>query len=957
MLARLIELLFPVRQGERRLTATLLVHGLLVIGTFVAGRTARDTLFLIHSDQDALAWMYVVSALAVSVVGLLYRPIAIRLRPDRAAIASSILFSGLFLLFWSLERQEQPWVYSALYVYVEALGAISILQFWMVVNDLFNTREARRLYGVIGAGGAISNLVVGGATVKIASSLGTSALLLLCAVLALAAAASAYFAGKFGRIRILPRTVTDSAPTQGRPGPAWALESTHLRWIALLSMVTFFTTTLVDFQFKVVAGAAFQKNELAIFFGYFYLVIGVVGLLLQLFGSTELLKRAGVVATLAILPVSLVFGNVALILIPSLAAAATAKGADALLRYSINDSSTQILYLPFAPQLRVSAKAYIDGLVKPISIAICGLGLVAYRQYLGGDPFHLAWAGLGMSLGWVAIVSGLRSRYVRSLERSLRQRRFELELGGLSVQDETARDVLTRVLKHGDPSVVLDALHLLPQLENIRLDHQVEYLLEHQLPEIRIAALEYFSRRQTMRFANSIFRRFDDQDPNVRAAAVTAFCAIGRDKAVRNVHPFLSDPDPAIRGAAIAGMIRFGGLEGVLAAGEALRRLLADRDPRMRKHAGRALGAAGVKTFYQSVLELMNDADPSVRREAIQAAGQLQCPEFVIPLIARCPHLEVGREATAALVRFGPAVIPDLARVLDSRFEDSTIRRGAARVLGRIGGADAVEVILRHLEETDEELRTQVYQALARATRRVRLPNVDRKRVRDALAAEAQRIYQVWLKAELLQLGKDPSHPTPRGGPSAADALLTSALTDKIAQAERRIFMLLAVLHSDADIERIHARIRDATATESTRQRANAIELLENVLSKPLRRIVLPLFDDLPRAQKIRAVSDLLTLRPSSRLEAIVALCRDDLAWVRACAIYYVAEHQLAAAAEAVNGAIRDPSPIVRESALACCARIAPERAREIAEPLLRDEAPMVRRRAKLIAQPKKTLA
>jgi AAA family ATP:ADP antiporter len=956
VLAQLIELVFPVRQGERRLTATLFVHGLLVIGTFAAGRMVRDTLFLVHSDQDSLAWMYVVSALAVSVVGLLYRPLAVRLRPDLAAIASSILFSGLFLLCWSLERQQQPWLYGALYVFVEVLGAIAILQFWMVVNDLFNSREARRLYGVIGAGGSISNLVVGVATVKIASWLGASALLLLCAFLSLAAAASAYFAGRFGRTRILPRTIgAVTAPALQRPGPGWALQSTHLRWIALLSMVTFVTTTLIDFQFKVVAGATFQKDQLAIYFGYFNLVIGVLGLLLQLFGTTELLKRAGVVATLAILPLSLVFGNVALLVIPSLAAAATARGADALLRYSINDSSTQILYLPFAPQLRVSAKAYVDGLVKPVSIAICGLGLVAYGQYLGGDPLHLAWVGLALSLGWVAIVVALRSRYVRSLEGSLRQRRLELDLGSLKAHGETAGDVLSRVLKQGDPSLVLHALQLLPQLEDIHLDHQVEYLLEHQLPEIRIAALEYFSRRQTMRFANSIFRRFDDEDSNVRAAAISAFCSIGRDKAVRSVGPFLSNPDPAVRGAAIAGMIQFGGLDGILAAGEALRRLLTDNDPRMRKHAGRVLGAAGVKTLYQSVLELMDDPDPSVRREGIQAAGQLQCAEFVIPLISRCQDLDVGREATTALVRFGPAVIPDLARILDSRFEEAARRCGAARVLGRIGGADAVEVILRHIDEPDEELRTQVYQGLARATRSVRLPNIDRKHVRAALTAETERAYQVLVKAEVLRLEEAPSPAIIRRGPNAADALLASALADKLAQTERRIFMLLAVLHVDTDIGQIHARIREATDTESTRRRANAIELLENVLSKPVRRIVLPLLDDMPRKQKIRAFAYLLT--SSSRLETVVALCRDDMAWVRACAIYYVAEHQLAAAAEAVIAAIRDPSPIVRESALACCYRIAPGRAREIADPLLRDEAPMVRGRAMLIAQQKETLA
>ena len=73
MLPRLIELLFPARQGERRLTAILFIHGLLVVGTFVAGRTVRDSLFLAHSDQEGLAWMYVLSSIAVAGVGLAYR--------------------------------------------------------------------------------------------------------------------------------------------------------------------------------------------------------------------------------------------------------------------------------------------------------------------------------------------------------------------------------------------------------------------------------------------------------------------------------------------------------------------------------------------------------------------------------------------------------------------------------------------------------------------------------------------------------------------------------------------------------------------------------------------------------------------------------------------------------------------------------------------------------------------
>jgi len=948
VLPRLIELLFPARQGERRLTAILFIHGLLVVGTFVAGRTVRDSLFLAHSDQEGLAWMYVLSSIAVAGVGLAYRPFAVRLRRERVAVGSSIIFAALFMVFWFLEPGHRTWVYAALYIYVEALGAIAVMQFWMLVNDLFHSREARRLYGVIGAGGTASNIVAGFATMKIAASLGARALLVLCALLSLGAAASAWIAGSSGQDRIVERTI--GGQLSGRARPSALIESAHLRWIALLTVITFFTTTLVDFQFKVAAGAQLHGDELAVYFGKFYLVIGSLTLLLQLFGTSELLKRGGVVGALALLPVSLATGSLGMILLPGLGTAAASKGADALLRYSINEPATQILYLPVAPQLRVAAKAFIEGMVKPTAIALCGLALVAYCQYLRINPAYLAWGGLALALAWAAVVSGLRPRYLRSLEGSLRQRRLNLDVGALRTQDGTAKQVLSQVLREGDPSEVLHALQLLPQLEDLDLDHQVEFLLEHTLPEIRIASLEYFRRRETMRFANSIFRRFEDPDAKVRAAAVGAFCAIGRDRAVKNVRPFLSDVDPDVRGAAITGMIRFGGLDGVLAAGEALKLLLNDPEPQMRETAARVLGAVGVKTFYPPILELMKDPDRGVRRQAIWAAGQLQSPELATALISCCGEKESGREASDALVCFGAGVIPRLAKVLDSTLEDPAARRGAAMVLGRIGGTDALEAVLGQINAEQEDLRTEVHRSLARAGRRVRLGSPQRKRVRDGLLAEVQRAYQLLLNAEVLELGASATSQMPYSGPKAASALLSSALVDKLVQTERRIFMLLGVLHSDPIIEPIRAGIQDPGTLDGSRRRANAIELLENILSKPLRRVILPLFDDLARVEKIRAASDLLTLTQRSPPETVVGLCRDQMAWVRACAIYYAAEHQMTGVTEALIEACRDAHPIVRETALLGCARLAPKRAQEIAQALLQDEAPMVRRRATLMA-------
>ena len=61
----------------------------------------------------------------------------------------------------------------------------------------------------------------------------------------------------------------------------------------------------------------------------------------------------------------LVSSNAALVLFPALWAASITKGADTLFRYSVNDATTQILYLPVPSQARVAAKAFIDFLFSP----------------------------------------------------------------------------------------------------------------------------------------------------------------------------------------------------------------------------------------------------------------------------------------------------------------------------------------------------------------------------------------------------------------------------------------------------------------------------------------------------------------------------------------------------------------------------------------------------------------
>jgi AAA family ATP:ADP antiporter len=949
--SRLLDELFPVRKGERPLTGLLFLHSLFAVGAFVAGRAVRDALFLSHLGADALAQMYVLSAVAVALAGLAYGPLAARFRRDLLALVTATLFGVLFAVAYVAERRGGAWFYPALYVYVEVMGAITLLQFWTLSNELFHAREAKRLYGIIGSGGTLANVLVGVATSRIAVHFGASAVLLLCAALLFGCAAASFWAGRLGRERLFAKAAR-GAPRRSRnaAGASRVIGSGHLRTVALLAAITFFTTTLVDFEFKAIAGMTFPKDRLAEYFGNFYAVVGVGALLIQLFGTSRMLARAGVLAALLVLPLSLGAGNVLLLLFPALWAAAGAKGADTLFRYTINDATTQILYLPVPPHARASAKAFIDSVVKSCAIGLAGVFLFVHARWFHGSPYGVAKVAVACCGAWAAVLWVLRRQYIRSLQDNLRSRSLDLDSMRHPVQDGSTGKVLQKALASGNTPEILSALELLPHLSNIQLDHQVEPLLDSPDPAVRLATLRYYAQRQSMRYANSIFRRFEDPEPAVRAAAVDAFCQIGRDRAVRSVRMFLNDADPAVRAAAVTGMIRFGGLDGVLAAAEALKQLIGHEQAAMREHAAKVLKAIGVKNFYQPVLELMNDPVPSVRRAAIGAAAALHSPEFVIPLIYKTQSAETGAEAIEALCAYGPSIAQTLGKALSNRLEDLAIRRSVARVLGRLGTPEAVNILLPHLDEPDEELRLRLYRALARAAKGQRLQPAAKRQVDSALELELLRAYRALAAAEALNLGPGPGPHTPREGPAAAQALLSVAITDKISRAERRMFLLLAVRHPEAGMEHIHAGLGEAGEAQSNRRRANAVELLDNLLERRLKRRFLPLVEDTGRAEKLRAAAETLALTTPTPALALEELTRDENAWVRACALHLAAALCSPSAAEAVSNGLTDPNPIVRETALLCAVRLEPARTRELAKARLGDDSQLVRRHASRLA-------
>jgi ATP/ADP translocase len=905
---RLLEQLFQIHPGELSQTLILFTHFFCAVGAVSSGRTVRDALFLGHFDKSALAWVYIAQALLVALIGTVYARFADRVAKDRLA-ANTATFLGVSLCaFYLALPHVGGWLVGVLYVWIEVVSSISVMQFWSLASEQFNPREAKRLFGVVGAGGTLATILLGLVLGPMAKSFGASSLLVLCAALLWATVPLARATGARGRQKgVAGRPRQAPAPQRaGAQGSVWKLVNQgHLRLLAATGMLTLLTTTLVDYQWKSIAKEHYpHPDELTAYFAGFYSFCGLLSLGMQLWGTSRILSRFGVGTALSLLPVGLSVGTSVLTGSPSSLFAATwAKGADNVLRYTISDATTQLLYLPVPASQRGSAKAAIDGVLRPLAIALAGGLLLLDKQLHLGTP-AIAVVTLVLIGGWLLVLGGLRRQYVGSLQQTLKRRVLDADLPDGALDGE-ADLVLRKALESPQPGVVLHALELLGQSPTAHLDADLLTLLRHPAPAVRRTAATRLLHRPPARLAEALVPLLADPDAAVRAAALEAYAATAAGHGVERLTAALGDLDPQVRAAAMAALLQHGDLGPLRQASGALLDLVESPSPLERVQAARVLGRMRSTRFSPQVLALLEDPDLSVQRAATEAAGLLQSPELLAALVQRLGDARRAASATEALAVYGDGAVDALARAL-SDGSRLLAQQNAPRALAAIATPRAMAALVAQLQVPDEGLRGRVAQAVRRAGRRNPTLPVDGEALRRAVQLEVELAYASLARAEVLA----PTDPTP-----SLQALLATAVRERQDAALARVFALLTELYPSSGIELVYASLRDAVGAEAARVRANAVELLDNTLSRELKRALLPLLDDGPPAQKLRG-APMPVPRPASAEAALRELLEGAPPWVQAVACLRARELGLQDVAPQLSALAASDWPVLREAAV-----------------------------------------
>jgi len=133
-----------------------------------------------------------------------------------------------------------------------------------------------------------------------------------------------------------------------------------------------------------------------------------------------------------------------------------------------------------------------------------------------------------------------------------------------------------------------------------------------------------------------------------------------------------------------------------------------------------------------------------------------------------------------------------------------------------------------------------------------------------------------------------------------------------------RVCLLVGVVHPGAELDLVQANLRDP----SPRRRANALEILDNVLDKAVKRRLVPLLDDRPREARLR---EGVGLYPLPRLDAagwLAHLLGDDSPWMAAAAAWHCGESGTAPLEPRLVELLEHRVPFVREAAFIALERL-----------------------------------
>ena len=382
-------------------------------------RPVRDEMG-IQGGVDKLQWLFSATFVAMLIAVPFFGFLSARFPRQRLIPFVYYFFAANLLLFFVLMQNaaEKIDIARSFFVWVSVFNLFVISVFWSFMADIFSNEQARRLFGVVAAGGSTGAIVGPLITSLFVGKIGTSFLLLFSiGFLLLSTLAVAKLSG-WAKIHSVSQK---EAPPIG--GSIWAgikltFKSPYLIGTSVYLLFLTLLATLIYFeQVRLVADQIKDSTARTRLFAQIDLVVNTLTLLVEIFFTNRLIGRFGVAILLMVLPLLNVIGFGALVIAPTLAVLVVFQALRRVIEYALARPVREILFTVVSREEKYKAKNFIDTVIYRGGDALSGW-LSSFLKGMGVSLAAVATMAIPLALGAAAVgwLLGKKQEKLRNLE-------------------------------------------------------------------------------------------------------------------------------------------------------------------------------------------------------------------------------------------------------------------------------------------------------------------------------------------------------------------------------------------------------------------------------------------------------------------------------------------------------------------------------------------------------------
>jgi len=403
-----------VRRNELTALGWACLYYFCVLSSYYIIRPIRDEMGIV-SGVENLQWLFLATFLAMLPIVPLFGWLVAKSPRSRFLPYAYGFFVLNLVFFYLLFRADDNnvWVARVFYVWVSVFNLFVVSVFWSFMTDIFNDKQAKRLFGFIAVGGTLGAVAGPSITALLVESVSIANLLLISGLFlgVCTIAIRQLSSWELHTHRMQRRSDEDADPVlKGRAldGIVQVFKSRYLLGICLLMVLYSTLSTFLYFQQAEILRDAFSDSAARTkMFAYIDLGGNLLTLVLQVFLTGRIVRHFGVPVSLAVVPVLLALGLLLLGFAPTVFAIVAVQVLRRAGNYALMRPARELLYVVLPREQKYRAKNFIDTTVyrgADVAGAWMYTGLITLGLGLGsialvGVPLAAIWAWVSFRMG------------------------------------------------------------------------------------------------------------------------------------------------------------------------------------------------------------------------------------------------------------------------------------------------------------------------------------------------------------------------------------------------------------------------------------------------------------------------------------------------------------------------------------------------------------------------------